>query len=1280
MADFTAINPPTPRNGTSPAQTCGVGATITPDASAQACSFDNTLAARTFSWSHTIGAGTSRVLIVGVSSYTNPAAAYPAVLSVTYNGVPLTRLNDPVLQPARSTDLSNGVEMFILKEPLPAAGTYTVAVNLNAGVEYAVGGSVSFNGVNQTTPNRPFQSASGTSTTPSVVVTSATNEMVIDTVSTQFNGGTLLVGAGQTERWNGVSCFGGLNSVGAGSTEPGAATTTMSWAQTNSVPWAIGAVSLIPLAPTEAKLVSFEAARTGAGNRVRWLTGFEVNNLGFNLYRGEKNGARTRVTPTMIAGSALMAGQGVALTAGRSYTWLDKQGKTDSEYWLEDVDLSGQRTLHGPILPTAHDNARIVPEENGSLLIGQLNDFAGGNAHASSMQKEYAALNDEAGKNAPSALSQLKTESNSELGNTALERQQAIASQSSIKLMVNHNAWYRVGQAELAAAGLDANVDPRLLQLYTDGDEVPIMVNSRTGSRFASGDSIEFYGQGLHTPWTATRAYWLIVGTKHGKRIEKTKVRNLPQPGTNQPTSPHDDGPTGTPTTGPSPTSGSPTSTQNNPSVFNPPFFPNGTTTAEQRPAAATPAPVDTDGFVFGSHLGRREPQPNNREVEENNSPPVVTLSAEAQPATSSAAVVASNTNPPITSKAARASAAAAKTGTATAVRVAVKKPAAALKRANRRRAKRKARIKRSAARLKGRHLRNHASLSGGGTSAESFNLTIERADRTLYFAALQNGEAENFFGQVVSRDAATVKLNIHHLATAHGQSTLRIALQGTTIEEHQVNVNLNGTDVGRIAFNGREHPTAQFSVSNALLQAGENTLVLTALKGEMDFSLVDSIGLTYPHTYEADSNALEFSVEDNQELTLSGFGSANIRVLNITDPNEVEELVITSQSAGGGYRLQFEAESAGTLLAVADSAVERPAQVIRNQPSNWYRFDPGADMVVITHADFKSALAPLVALRQSQGLKVAIIDIEDVYDEFSYGAHATPAVRDLLDWTRAHWRTSPRYVLLVGDCSLDPHNYLGQGQSDLVPTRLIDTSYLETASDDSLSDFNNDGVPEMAMGRLPVRTAAEAATVIGKIVAFQQSDLRRGALLVSDQTSDFNFEAANQEVRALLPQGMNVQTINRGSNDAALVRSQIIGGINQGPLVVNYLGHGSVEVWTGAGILRTADVPSLNNKQALSLFVMMTCLNGFAQDVYTESLAEALLRAEGGGAAAVWASSGLTQPDQQAAMNQQLVRALFSDQTATVGDAIIKAKSATQNMDTRRTWMLFGDPATRIR
>jgi hypothetical protein len=48
--------------------------------------------------------------------------------------------------------------------------------------------------------------------------------------------------------------------------------------------------------------------------------------------------------------------------------------------------------------------------------------------------------------------------------------------------------------------------------------------------------------------------------------------------------------------------------------------------------------------------------------------------------------------------------------------------------------------------------------------------------------------------------------------------------------------------------------------------------------------------------------------------------------------------------------------------------------------------------------------------------------------------------------------------------------------------------------------------------------------------------------------------------------------------------------------------------------------------------------------------------------------------------MNRQLMLSLFGDQPVTLGDAIISAKAATQNMDTRRTWMLFGDPTTRIR
>ena len=91
-----------------------------------------------------------------------------------------------------------------------------------------------------------------------------------------------------------------------------------------------------------------------------------------------------------------------------------------------------------------------------------------------------------------------------------------------------------------------------------------------------------------------------------------------------------------------------------------------------------------------------------------------------------------------------------------------------------------------------------------------------------------------------------------------------------------------------------------------------------------------------------------------------------------------------------------------------------------------------------------------------------------------------------------------------------------------------------------------------------------------------------------------------------------------------------------------------------------------------------MNCLNGFFHDVYTESLAEALLLSKNGGAVAVWASSGLTQPEPQVQMDKSVV-SLLVNQHLSLGDAVTKAKSTITDMDARRTYILFGDPLLRL-
>ena len=248
------------------------------------------------------------------------------------------------------------------------------------------------------------------------------------------------------------------------------------------------------------------------------------------------------------------------------------------------------------------------------------------------------------------------------------------------------------------------------------------------------------------------------------------------------------------------------------------------------------------------------------------------------------------------------------------------------------------------------------------------------------------------------------------------------------------------------------------------------------------------------------------------------------------------------------------------------------------------------------------------------------------------------------------------------------------------MPTKLVETTYLKTASDDWFVDFDGDGLPDMAVGRLPVRTGEEATTVISKIINYEQGagNSPRNALLVADRNDGFDFEGASDELEALLPAAMGVEKIYRGSfaSDAE-AKSKLISSLEQGASLVNYAGHGSVEILRG--LLSSADAELLTNGVRLPFFISMTCLNGFFHDVYTESLAEALLKAPQGGALAVWASSALTEPGEQAALNRELIQLLFNGKPMTLGEAAVEAKAQVTDPDVRRTWILFGDPSMRL-
>ena len=847
--------------------------------------------------------------------------------------------------------------------------------------------------------------------------------------------------------------------------------------------------SQIVLSPTLVKLRSFTATNDNGEVMLRWESGYEVDNLGYYLYR-EQNGQRTSVTPSMIAGSALLAAERTVLTAGNSYTWFDRMPAEGGSvaYWLEDVDTNGTRTLHGPVSPEQGkvDRQRSAPAQ--AALLNQLS------ADTANAQQEWATVWDK---------QRMQLNRGPVKNSALLARQQSLVGKPGVKIMVRQPGWVRVHQPELTAAGLGGNVNASLLQLYADGREVPIIVSDiNHQGQFTANDWIEFYGHGLDLPTTDTRAYYLTVGTSAGKRI------------------------------------------------------------------------------------------PRIRAVQTGSS----------------------------------------------------------------------------------------------NTPAAGFSQTVERKDRSIFFTGLNNGEAENFFGQIISTTPVQTTLMAQRWDTATTGGQLHVTLQGVTSGLHQVRVQLNNAHLGTMGFTGRERKTESFTINVSQLRQGKNMVRMVAAGGATDISLVDAVRLVFSRTYVAANNRLQFSVNNDAPVSILGFDTPNIRIVDITNPHAVQELTPVVKPRGPLYMATLRvtgarAQNVRTLLAFVDNEVDSPAGVTGNEPSSLADSNNRADFLIITERSLRDTVQPLADLRRNQGLEVSVVDVEDIYDEFSYGAHSPQAIRDFLTRAAQSWQHAPQYVLLAGDATYDPRNYLGQGNNDLVPTKMFYAGMMETSSDDWLADFNDDGVPELAVGRLPVRTIVEAERIISRIVGFSPGSAGLGVLLIADRNdADNNFEAASQNVQSLLPVGTQVQVINRGNQDTNTVRSQIIGGINQGPLVVNYYGHGSIGLWTGAGLLNTSDASALTNGTRLPLFTMMTCLNGFFHDVNGESMSEALLKAEQGGAIAVWASSGLTEMSGQALMGEQMYGAIFGQQSLALGDAVRTAKAATQDQGVRRTWIFFGDPTMRLR
>lgn len=607
-----------------------------------------------------------------------------------------------------------------------------------------------------------------------------------------------------------------------------------------------------------------------------------------------------------------------------------------------------------------------------------------------------------------------------------------------------------------------------------------------------------------------------------------------------------------------------------------------------------------------------------------------------------------------------------------------------------------------------------------GAAAAVSHLYTLRHEEDGMYIPDAAGSDAEDrwFFEDALpgpGYGGGPVDFTVNAPGATGAAGTLKIRMYGIADMTHAVDVAVNGVPAGTVTWTGMAYHEAV--IIGVPFLDGANTVTLTCTSGtvsEPDGAYVDRFEAIYPRRFEAAGSALRFAYAAGARYQVYGFADGDIQAFDVTEAAEAGRVVNAQITGAGPYTLGMEPQGATgdrVYLALSAAGAKTPLDILPDRASTLS--SNGADYILITTRGLgwdaagapRPWLSSLLSLRQGQGLRAVAVDAEDIGDEFGYGLATPQAVRDFLAHAYANWaRPAPRYALLVGDGTNDPKNNNqepAEGSFAYLPAYLGFTAYMgETAKDDWFVRASGSGAaPDLHIGRLPASSVAQAEAMAAKIVAYEQAantrTWERNVRLAADnKTADYEamFEIMSDDAAALVPTpGMSApeKLYLNSYGSAAALKAALKDRINAGSLIVNYSGHGWWQQWAEENVFSNADVAGLTNGAKLPFFVGMTCLSGYFLDPESygwPSLGEVLMRAGGKGAVAALMPTGMTATDGQYILDKALFDALFRKDIRNLGPAIAAAKqdllasAVPYREETAETFLLFGDPATRLK
>ena len=550
------------------------------------------------------------------------------------------------------------------------------------------------------------------------------------------------------------------------------------------------------------------------------------------------------------------------------------------------------------------------------------------------------------------------------------------------------------------------------------------------------------------------------------------------------------------------------------------------------------------------------------------------------------------------------------------------------------------------------------------------------------------------------------------------GQACSVVArVRGITVDpvkpNHRVQFLLNGNLIGEVVFSDNQEVIFRGEFPSSFARVGSNSLVVKSVGGTgaaIDQIYFDWVEIGYWRSYVASDNFLLFRSGQNATPPWSRYVIYNLPNTNVELYDRAHQQVLggfaVSQYTSTQWQVSFidstwnvpPEQDARDYLVLTPEALKTPLSISRNAPSFWREATNDADYIIVTHRDFRAAAERLASHRRSSGkqsLRVAVADIEDIYDEFNYGMPDPEALRAFFRKAYVHWSPpAPRYALLLGDASWDPklNATSSRKQNFILPfgNPVSDNRYV-------CFDGPEDFIPELFIGRLPVETVEQAETVVDKIIAYENGALQpwhknfvflNGGIDSYEQQL-FLGQSEGLIRRYVLPAPVGGKPVRIYKNTPGRLigelRPEILSAIDDGAMMFTFLGHAGSQTWELMVI--NDDLFDLHNDGRLPFIASMTCHTARYGNPDQDSFGETFLRLPQRGAIAFWGTAGWGFIFQDGVLLDKMYAALAQDSVRTVGVLTTLAKiglwqqwgSGTANVNTIDQYSLLGDPALEL-